>query len=1152
MRWNFTKILLCFLIVQGSLAQIKTITQTGVKRSMIRGDATTLTWTVSGDYSSDSLLFIAKDNNNDAVLRLTTGGGLTASYAGQKTTITATINAATTENFIAQNYLYDISSVTDSVTLIMGLLAVIADISNLEDTVVASIPYYTVPLSPPDYDTTFIWGHISDSTWEEVSINDVRSVLSSDGSVSVPDSVIYPYEIDTLFKKTSHIVNVMDYVDSYDTTGNWQPAIQAAIESLKPLIGLRTSGGVNFQVGVVVLPAMTMEIDSSINLYSGITLQGQGAASEFSEGSGFVGEQLITLYGLNDYVDNAKIKDIQLTTTTVRGIGCGSTTVDVIDCIIEGITFNAVQGIVLDEYTQATVIRDIYSYGNIDTLIYLEGNFNYIENVVKEGGTGAAVGAYIYLGWTSIDQPSEGNELHNILIEGNTSVNKSGIILRARQTTINNYWYESNFSDGYMLRVEGGSYNRITGFYMHVLSTQKTKIDSTQFFTIDFFSMAGESGKTFLERFEKDSSSTVIVKNMEYFGIIDNPLSVYNLNNGWVFDNVFSRCEYTDAGTGINPAKKIFYGSGNNLLVNGSFEAGQYQWLGTIDTIDFHTSEIDGGQMVRLVWDDTISQHQIYQNLTIPEELVGQSLTLTAFVKVTGGRILPNSWAYPYINGCGITLTSGFDRVYDGGGWHLLSQTFIPQSAGTLSVGVAMVYATEMYVDDVALSIGTGTILNSEKQGSVTLNGRTITYASVAPTTGTWKQGDIVFNSATDDEGYVGWVCTSAGTPGTWSQFGGTINTKGGLYERAVTITPTNTTSYALTVNGTQKTSGRTYGYHDLQIPLLHYTTDDTISGLMYTDAERVIDSIRYKMDDSVAFNIRYGANGTGTEIFTTPDTLIGSGMITSFDNSVIPIDNEAQLYFKFFGDNAVKQFLKIYYHDYDTVNVYAVNLNGTDEVLFDTVSSMDITGAGSEFSVMAWIKADDVTDNGIQIARRTNAYDYWQLQRSSGKPYFIFDDGSQKAVTASSAVSDSTWYNVVITISDSMRMYIDGVRQYGAGTTTVGFTEDFNDAPVFSVGAFNTAGAGYAGFGSNIIGEVQIINNHALTQAEITNAYNLTYAGGHYPSSYSAGDVVAWYKWSGDNDTVFLEDVSGFSNDLTGVNITKAGDQVIINGGYK
>lgn len=44
--------------------------------------------------------------------------------------------------------------------------------------------------------------------------------------------------------------------------------------------------------------------------------------------------------------------------------------------------------------------------------------------------------------------------------------------------------------------------------------------------------------------------------------------------------------------------------------------------------------------------------------------------------------------------------------------------------------------------------------------------------ASAAPAAGTWKLGDIVWNSEPAATEYVGWVCVSAGTPGTWKGFG--------------------------------------------------------------------------------------------------------------------------------------------------------------------------------------------------------------------------------------------------------------------------------------------------------------------------------------------------------------------------------------------
>lgn len=55
---------------------------------------------------------------------------------------------------------------------------------------------------------------------------------------------------------------------------------------------------------------------------------------------------------------------------------------------------------------------------------------------------------------------------------------------------------------------------------------------------------------------------------------------------------------------------------------------------------------------------------------------------------------------------------------------------------------------------------------------SANSRGPTIQYATAAPTGGTWRIGDIVYNVAPAAAGTIGWVCTTAGTPGTWKTFG--------------------------------------------------------------------------------------------------------------------------------------------------------------------------------------------------------------------------------------------------------------------------------------------------------------------------------------------------------------------------------------------
>jgi hypothetical protein len=47
-----------------------------------------------------------------------------------------------------------------------------------------------------------------------------------------------------------------------------------------------------------------------------------------------------------------------------------------------------------------------------------------------------------------------------------------------------------------------------------------------------------------------------------------------------------------------------------------------------------------------------------------------------------------------------------------------------------------------------------------------------IGFAPAAPSSGTYLRGNIIFNSEPSAGGKVGWVCVTAGTPGTWKAFG--------------------------------------------------------------------------------------------------------------------------------------------------------------------------------------------------------------------------------------------------------------------------------------------------------------------------------------------------------------------------------------------
>jgi len=56
--------------------------------------------------------------------------------------------------------------------------------------------------------------------------------------------------------------------------------------------------------------------------------------------------------------------------------------------------------------------------------------------------------------------------------------------------------------------------------------------------------------------------------------------------------------------------------------------------------------------------------------------------------------------------------------------------------------------------------------------GAIEIAGTKIMSGTAVPTSGTFRQGDVMYNTNAVATGYVGWVCVRDGTPGEWKAFG--------------------------------------------------------------------------------------------------------------------------------------------------------------------------------------------------------------------------------------------------------------------------------------------------------------------------------------------------------------------------------------------
>ena len=58
------------------------------------------------------------------------------------------------------------------------------------------------------------------------------------------------------------------------------------------------------------------------------------------------------------------------------------------------------------------------------------------------------------------------------------------------------------------------------------------------------------------------------------------------------------------------------------------------------------------------------------------------------------------------------------------------------------------------------------------KNASGILDWKAEFFSSTSPSTGSWRAGDVAYNTSPTSGGTIGWVCTTTGSPGTWKTFG--------------------------------------------------------------------------------------------------------------------------------------------------------------------------------------------------------------------------------------------------------------------------------------------------------------------------------------------------------------------------------------------
>jgi hypothetical protein len=108
----------------------------------------------------------------------------------------------------------------------------------------------------------------------------------------------------------------------------------------------------------------------------------------------------------------------------------------------------------------------------------------------------------------------------------------------------------------------------------------------------------------------------------------------------------------------------------------------------------------------------------------------------------------------------------------------VLSSNLDPSSITTAALDDTGIGGTGLVVSSSALVYASATAganpraltehLRVQADGMVKFNGHRMEWAAAIPVAGTWAQGDVVWNTGAAGGAAPGWVCTVAGTPGTW------------------------------------------------------------------------------------------------------------------------------------------------------------------------------------------------------------------------------------------------------------------------------------------------------------------------------------------------------------------------------------------------
>lgn len=374
--------------------------------------------------------------------------------------------------------------------------------------------------------------------------------------------------------------------------------------------------------------------------------------------------------------------------------------------------------------------------------VHLKGNTTFLRNVDIIGGFNQAV----YANACNVISIKDSN------IAGSSGTDKlyEGIVTNGcSQVTLEDIWTEeldSSYSNGAAPAVKDTNSNTVT--------VKSVRVNTGSIFFIGTRSASGENN------FFAQANGGYRYQNGADVRIIGG-FNNANANAKWgIFgDTTNSRgtCQILDAaifgrpGTGLSNNPTLLEGVTDVIAVTN----------GTLVTLSRETSNILTGNSARKV---SVTSDNQGINCTYTGLKASTDYTFVGWIKVLSGTSAISTFVSTGTSVGRYPRESGYAANTD---WQRVSLVGTTDASGNLTVRITATLdgagPAEYLIDccDVYLGYNPGDVRNfSHKRNRVTHTSE--------PLSGTWEVGDIIWARTPSAGGAPGWVCVTAGTPGTW------------------------------------------------------------------------------------------------------------------------------------------------------------------------------------------------------------------------------------------------------------------------------------------------------------------------------------------------------------------------------------------------